>query len=412
MEVNNLKKLKDSYKDIIQSVTHAGGRFLFIGGCVRDALLGGVIKDYDAEVYGLSPENLENILKDSGPVSFAGQSFGVYHLHHRDLEISIPRKDQKVGAGHRGFKISADPFLSFPEASRRRDLTMNSMGYDPITNELLDPWDGQKDMADKVLKATDSKVFGEDPLRALRVMQLSARFLMKPDQALLALCSQQDLSELPSERILTEFRKLLVKGQKPSWGFVFLKETGLLKYIDGLKDIKGSSWKILLEKLDFGVNHPDKNSVEFSFMLTLVAWSMPAKESVEAFLRYLKVSNHTYKEVTQGDDALHDLATLDGAYGWRRWAHNIHKGYTSFDTIKALVNLLMEDAMLIKLTQAVKDYDLDNPLKMMPIIQGKDLINQGITPGKEFTDILKRCHDHQLAAGCFDKSELLLFLQT
>ena len=210
MAVGRLKKLKNSYKNIIQAVTDAGGKFIFVGGCVRDALLDVPIKDYDAEVYNLKSEKLEEILKNIGSVSFAGQSFGVYHLHHRNLEISIPRTDQKVGTGHRGFKIFADPFLTFTEASQRRDLTMNSMGYDPITNELLDPWNGQKDIKDQVLRTTDSDAFGEDPLRALRVMQLSARFLMKSDKDLMMICSQQDLSELPSERILTEFSSVYV----------------------------------------------------------------------------------------------------------------------------------------------------------------------------------------------------------
>ncbi len=406
-----LKKLKNLYEDVIQVITDAGGRFLFVGGCVRDALLDVPVKDYDAEVYNLEPEKLENVLKILGPISFAGQSFGVYHLHHRHLEISIPRKDQKIGTGHRGFKISADPFLSFSEASHRRDLTMNSMGYDPVTNELLDTWQGQQDIKNKVLRATDPKVFGEDPLRALRVMQLSARFLMKPDKELIEICSQQDLSELPSERILTEFKKLLVKGQKPSWGLVFLKETKLLKYIAGLKDVKDSSWEVLLEKLDSGTNQRNDDSVKFGFMLIIIAWYLPSKEAIKNFLKYLNVSNHTYKAVTQGYDAMDKLKDLNDAYDWRQWAYQIHKGYTSFDVINALVSLKIQDRAIDKYFQTVEKYDLDDPKKMLPIIQGKDLINQGLKPGKEFTDILRKCHDYQLRQGCFDKSKLLFLLQ-
>jgi len=409
--MKNLKKLKNSYEDVIQTITDVGGRFLFVGGCVRDALLDVPVKDYDAEVYNVDPEKLEDVLKILGPVSFAGQSFGVYHLHHRHLEISIPRKDQKIGTGHRGFEISADPFLSFPEASRRRDLTMNSMGYDPVTNELLDPWQGQQDIKDKVLRATDPKVFGDDPLRALRVMQLSARFLMKPDDELIEICSQQDLSELPSERILTEFKKLLVKGQKPSWGLGFLKEAKLLKYIAGLNDIKDSGWEIFLEKLDSGTKQWDDDSAKFGFMLIIIAWYLPSKETVKFFLKYLNVSNHTYKAVTQGYDVLDKLKDLNDAYDWRQWAYQIHKGYVSFDVIKALVSLKIQDKTLAEYFQTVEKYDLDNSAKILPIIQGKNLIDQGLKPGKEFADILKKCHDYQLRQGCFDRSKLLLLIQ-
>ena len=483
-----LDKLKHSYEDIIRAITDAGGRFVFVGGCVRDSLLGYAVKDYDAEVYNLFPEQLEKVLKKGGPVSFAGQSFGVYHLHHRHLEISIPRKDQKTGSGHRGFKVTADPFLSFEEASKRRDLTMNSMGYDPIQELLLDPWQGQKDMADNVLRATDPNTFGEDPLRALRVMQLTARFLMRPDDTLLKLCSEQDLSELPSERILGEFNKLLVKGQRPSWGFEFLKNTGLLRYVEGVREVKDAAWHGLLEKvdkvphemshqlrchtkpdkgtlripahgvdssswcltpgsrnialdselnrsqikpvlgpnpesgvtknLDPGVKHQNDDNKEnqktykkFGFMLTIIAWHLLEKNYVDAFLRYLKVSKDLYKQVTQGYALLNKVGGLalnfESPYSWRHWAYHIHKGPVSFSQMERLISLLHTQDLNKKFHRAVKAYHLDKASKMCPIVQGQDLIDKGLKPGKNFSNILKKCHEYQLHKGCFDKKKIL-----
>jgi tRNA nucleotidyltransferase (CCA-adding enzyme) len=404
MVTKALKQLKKPYEDVIQAITKAGGRFLFVGGCVRDAFLGHTIKDYDAEVYNLEPEILEEVLKTIGPVSFAGKNFGVYHLHHRHLEISIPRKDQKIGTGHRGFKIIADPNLSFQEASQRRDLTMNSMGYDPINEELLDPWRGQEDIKNKVLRATDPKTFGEDPLRALRVMQLTARFLMKPDDVLLNVCANQDLSELASERVLEEFRKLLVKGKKPSWGFSFLKESGLLKYVEGLKDINQKSWEKLLACVDQARGLAMEGN--FGFMLTVMAYFMPG-DSVKSFLSYLNVSNDLRKEVGQGYELLQKIPDLERAYDWRYWAYKIHKGFVEFKHMQSLIDLLFTDSTLSKFKIAEKEYNLADASKMLPIVQGQDLIDKGLEPGKEFSKILQKCHAYQLREGCFDKKTIL-----
>lgn len=227
--------LESRILEIAQAVDAAGGRALAVGGYVRDRLLDKKSKDYDIEVFGLELEKLQAILGRFGRVLTVGRAFGVLRLADLDVDFSLPRRDSKVGPGHRGFDVDVDPTLDFAAAARRRDLTVNSMGLDLLTEEILDPHGGQEDLGRKVLRAVDARTFPEDPLRGLRVAQFSARLVMRPDDELLALCAALDLSEVSPERILEEFRKLLLKGARPSLGLAFLRESGLLRFFPELQ---------------------------------------------------------------------------------------------------------------------------------------------------------------------------------
>jgi tRNA nucleotidyltransferase (CCA-adding enzyme) len=217
----------------------AGGRGLLVGGFVRDRLLGLATKDYDFEVFGLPLAALEEALAHFGEVIAVGRAFGVLKVKGFEGDFAIPRRDSKVGQGHRGFVVDLDPQLDFATAARRRDLTINSMAYDPLTAEILDPHGGRRDLEEGILRATDAEKFGEDSLRALRVAQFCARFEMEPDEALFQLCATTDLSDLPGERLGEEIKKLLLKAQRPSQGLEFLRRTGLLRFFPELEAMVG-----------------------------------------------------------------------------------------------------------------------------------------------------------------------------
>jgi len=224
----------DPTKGIAEELSRAGGRAYLVGGSVRDRLLGLASKDLDIEVHGLAPERVEQILSSFGEVICVGRAFGVYRIKGLDADFSLPRRDNKIGAGHRGFEVQIDPDLDLTEASRRRDLTINSMALDLVSGELLDPHGGQADLNAGVLRATDPASFAEDPLRGLRVAQFAARFDLRPDAQLISLCESLDLSELPGERILEEIRKLLLKGSLPSAGLSILEQTGQIRFFPEL----------------------------------------------------------------------------------------------------------------------------------------------------------------------------------
>ena len=162
---------------IVRELHAAGYRAVVVGGAVRDALLGGEPKDFDIEVYGIAYDRLAGILARHGRVDLVGKSFGVVKLTTggHDYDFSVPRRDSKLGLGHRDFHAAFDPNITPREAASRRDFTINAMAYDPIADELLDFFGGAGDLKNRVLRAT-SEAFAEDPLRVLRGMQFACRF--------------------------------------------------------------------------------------------------------------------------------------------------------------------------------------------------------------------------------------------
>lgn len=190
-------------------------------------------KDYDIEVHGLSLNALTDVLKPFGKVDLVGSSFGVVKVHGIDADFSVPRSDNTCGAGHRDFHVVVNPKMSIEDACRRRDLTINSLAYDPLTGDLYDPFHGFADIRDKILRATDPATFLDDPLRVMRVAQFAARFGFTVDSVLTKICAQADLRSLPGERLYTEWQKLLL-GQEPDQGLRFLRATKLLRFFPEL----------------------------------------------------------------------------------------------------------------------------------------------------------------------------------
>lgn len=224
--------------EICRLVQGRGGRALLVGGSVRDRLLGHPLADYDLEVFGIAPADLQTALADSHRVDLIGQSFGVLKLKGLPIQVSLPRREAKSGSGHRGFLVAADPGMTLAEAARRRDFTINAMALDPLTGELIDTCGGRQDLQDRILRHTSER-FGEDPLRVLRGMQLCARFRLTPAPATVAVCRGMGMEGLAAQRIFEEWRKLLVQGQEPSRGLDFLRRTGWTAFFPELEALIG-----------------------------------------------------------------------------------------------------------------------------------------------------------------------------
>lgn len=208
---------------LAQVVKENGGRALLVGGCVRDFLLGIEPKDFDVEVYGIEPNKLREILDRFGKVDAVGEAFTVYKIGH-DLDVSLPRRERKTGRGHRGFTIEGDPQMSYEEACRRRDFTINAILQDPLTGEIIDPFDGRADIERKLIRVVAPETFVEDSLRVLRAAQFAARFECLIEPKTVELCRSIDLSDLPKERVWGEFEKLLLKARKPAIGLRWFYE--------------------------------------------------------------------------------------------------------------------------------------------------------------------------------------------
>ncbi len=218
--------------DLSRRARAAGGRVLVVGGAVRDAAFGLPPGGFDLEVYGLAPDRLESLLASLGPVYRVGRSFGVLKVRVEgvgEVDVAVPRRDNRVGRGHRGFLVEADPSLSPREAARRRDYTINAMAWDPLTGELLDFFGGMDDVRARLLRPVSS-AFREDALRVLRGFQFAGRFRLAPAPELPSLARQMlpDYADLAIERVWWEWRKWAERSVAPSRGLELLRATGWL----------------------------------------------------------------------------------------------------------------------------------------------------------------------------------------
>jgi len=440
-------------ESVARAIQVAGGRALLVGGYVRDRLLGLSSKDFDIEVYGLKLQELESVLRTFGEVIAVGRAFGVLRVKGLDADLSIPRRDSKTGRGHRGFLVELDPTLDFATAARRRDLTINSMAMDPLTLEVLDPHGGREDLSRRVLRATDPEKFGEDSLRALRVAQLRARFEMEPDAELRAICAGIDLSDLPGERLLEEFKKMLLKPKRPSLGLEFLRETGLLRYFPELESMvgvpqdkewhpEGTVWEHTLLVVDEAAGARTVNEEEDLVVLlgalchdlgkplTTVEVDgrirSPCHEEkgvpvAESFLARLRLSN----EATTAVAALvrHHLAPSQLPQGgatpkaYRRLARRLeaaginaqilyrvaqadHFGRTTPDALArsfpAGEEFLCRVGELAIAEKATSD-----------VVLGRHLIARGLTPSPRFGEILAACREVQDETGWEEPERIL-----
>jgi len=224
---------------LCQAAKDADGRGFLVGGSVRDRLLGREAKDLDLEVYGIEADALKKLLSVFGKVHLVGQHFAVLHLstENGNAEISLPRTESKTGPGHKGFEVSADPHLSVREASRRRDFTVNAMLEDPLTGEVVDPWNGREDLKRGLLRHV-SDAFSEDPLRVMRVGRFIARYGWDVHPETAALCRSLDLDQLPRERLEMEWRQILT-GDFPGKALLALETCGALRFFPELEALRG-----------------------------------------------------------------------------------------------------------------------------------------------------------------------------
>jgi tRNA nucleotidyltransferase (CCA-adding enzyme) len=223
-------ELPDRVSGIANAIAESGGRAMLVGGCVRDELMGIEPKDWDLEVYGVRPEKLREILDTFGDVNVVGEAFTVYKIGQH-LDVSLPRRERKVGKGHRGFVVEGDPDMSFREACSRRDFTVNAILKDPLTGEIVDPFNGREDIERKVLRHVSSETFAEDSLRVLRAAQFAARLEFDIAPETIEICKSIDVTDLPKERIWGELEKLLLKANRPSIGLKWLYDLRVVRQI-------------------------------------------------------------------------------------------------------------------------------------------------------------------------------------
>ena len=347
---------------------------IIVGGFVRDHFLQKTSKDIDIELYNADNfEQIVEILKEFGNTNIIGKNFGVIKLNLDDLDLdfSLPRLDSKVSSGHTGFEVQTFKNLDFQTASKRRDFTINAIGYDVFNKKFLDYYNGIDDIKNKKLRFIDETTFKEDPLRVLRAIQFCARFEFDMDESLFSTCSdiveQKLLSELPNERIFTEIKKLLLKANKPSIGLKLLKDLDIKIFeIDKSK---------LLDVNNFVKIKTSNDDIDLTIILAIL-----------------------YKDTTYDLEQLTSSKSLENSIN--KLLHVESYFTKKIKTIKYNIAKDLDFELLSLFLQAlhVDDYILKNIKLLEPKIHGKDLIKKGMKPSREFANILQTAYDEQLTA--------------
>jgi len=428
--------MNETLQVFIDTIAKKGGRCLLIGGAVIDTIQSRIVKDWDIEIYGLSLVDILSTLKELGhSFKLEGVSFGVIitKIGGVDIDLSVPRRENKIGVGHKRFNIELDSMMTPKEAALRRDLTINSMYRDLHTGELIDPYNGLKDLHAGILRATNPDTFVEDPLRVLRIMQLLPRKGRVVEYDTKVLCSTiiDSFSELSKERVFEEFKKLLLKAERPSMGLEFLKECGWLVHFPELLDLigceqnpewhpEGDVWVHTLMVLDNAAqlrrHVPEEYRLAYMFAALLHDIGKPS--TTDKDLRSPKHDTagiplaKTFMERITDNKFLLEL--VPKLVGLHMRPGQLSSGNAKLSAWKRLHLLCRLDLLgwLSKADSAgrtgrsIRDKHLPSercfqfhtsfPEKIKPLVKGRDLIQAGMTPSPKFTTILNTAFELQL----------------
>jgi len=240
MNINNAT-LPASVLKVCQHIKQYGGSAWLVGGALRDILRKKPIHDIDLEVFGLDYCAVHRALSQLGHCECVGRHFGVIKLRYdnQTIDVALPRAEQKVAMGHRGFEVNHDPYLSPQKATLRRDFTINAMMWQPLSRQWLDVHGGEQDLAQGILRHV-SPAFVEDPLRVMRGMQLAARYGLCLHHDTAALCRSMlpEAASLPLSRLWQEWHKWSL-APFPRHGLQCLADSGWLHCYPDLLAMQG-----------------------------------------------------------------------------------------------------------------------------------------------------------------------------
>lgn len=429
---------------IAQRVKSEGGLALVVGGYVRDKVLrekfghAAMPKDIDVEVYGIAFERLKALLDQIGRVDTVGAQFSVMKIG--GVDVSIPRKDSKIGERHKDFVVDGDPFMSMQEAARRRDFTINALGLDPLTGEVVDHWGGIRDLQSGTLRVIDAELFKDDALRVLRAAQFSGRFGFSVHEETAALCRSMDLAHLPRERLFEEYVKLFLKSPRPSIGLEAARDLGIVEKLHpelaALFDVpqdsqwhpEGDVWMHTKMVVDAAAERAQGRNLSKESALTLMLAAVchdMGKPATTATNDKGRITSHGHSEagIEPADRFLDGIGVPQahrtkiqklvqehlfpsvnkdaGPSAIKKLAHRLHPA-----TIQELVDVgwadhkgrgtswdgYPEGDMLLKKAEELAIAES----KPAPLLQGRDLIALGMTPSKQFGVVLRQVYELQL----------------
>jgi tRNA nucleotidyltransferase/poly(A) polymerase len=444
-------------KEICVKLNTAGYRAYVVGGALRDMLLGRENPDFDIATSAL-PDEIASVFPNAVPYG----NFGTMLVIRKNpiKKTSCDRKRElnplEDNIEETKIKIEITPFRDDAPGRKpdytfggtiytdlaRRDFTINSMAYDPLSDEFLDPFGGLSDLEAGIIRCTGStKRIWEDPLRAMRAARFQAQlgFSIEPSTLYALKARACELADISRERIRDELSKLLT-GDNAYDGLVTLVVTGLMEYIipelmEGMGMIHynkpvdvlehnliackviRNTLPLRLAALLHDVAKP-RSAIEGEKGLEFPQHHVKSSIMAENILRNLRYDTNTVKKVVllirhhmfhyTAESQISEARRLVSRVGWKniydlidlRVADRIASGFEK--AVGHGLKKLLEDLEIIKCEHSdyqIKDLD----------ISGDDLIKElGIPPGPHIGEILKELLEKVIEDPSLNKREILL----
>ncbi len=229
-----MAKLDIKIRDRRLYVRLFGADVYAVGGFVRDNLRGKPSSEVDLLVARHPLDDIVRVLEPLGKVDLVGKSFGVIKFTRggRTVDIALPRTDRAAAKsirGHKDIRTQSDPWLPVAEDLRRRDFRCNSLAWRLSDGTLIDPYNGRRDIRDKILRLTNPSAFPEDPLRILRAARFASVLGFEIDPEIYPIARNVALDGLSVERVTEELYKILLRSDRPSRGLEELFRLGALR---------------------------------------------------------------------------------------------------------------------------------------------------------------------------------------
>lgn len=412
-----LKNINPGAVQICRTLQEAGHQAFIVGGCVRDLILGQIPKDWDittsakpVEVMLLFPDTYPTGLQHGTITVSLGEGI------ENHFEVTTFRVEGEYLDGRRPNEVIF--VVNVKEDLARRDLTINAIAYDPISQQMIDPFGGQEDLKNKVIKAVGNanERFQEDGLRIMRAARFAARFNYELElNTFYGMKKNLDtLHKVSIERIQDELCKTLMT-EHPEYGLEILKDCGALAI--------ACPHLMSIPALTAFLHEQDLCKGELETRIAFLYSNCTEIEKIEKELLNLKFSNKEIKRTIFLIKLLDQYSIFRNATS----IENSHKRAEAakiayVDFIATIKNqspdpweytleqfILFTEPVGIDSRQQIYDYSNVTVYSRKEMkINGNDLLLIGIKPGPQIKTILDNCYAEILKEPAHNDEGFLL----
>ena len=409
---------------VVRQLRDAGFEALWAGGCVRDALLGLTPSDYDVAT-SATPQQVIDLFGRRWTVP-VGVSFGVVMVLNQQhkcepVEVATFRAD---GEYHDGRRPASVMFCSAREDAQRRDFTINGMFFDPIREEVIDYVGGQQDLQQRLVRAIGSATarFAEDKLRMLRAVRFSATFGFALDASTFDAISvlRSQIRQVSVERIAQELRRMFSHSSRHR-SLHQLRKTGLLESIFELSQFRFvrnsmDDNETLLERIFRELQQPVFEPA-LSVLLEEFHGGSPLPDtrqihSIRESCRQLKLSNDETETICwliENSKICNQPTVLPLHILKPLMADARHE--LLIDVVQAAERAEQKPAANADFLRNILRRYSPEQLNPAPLVDGGDLKLLGLSPGPEFSRLLRLIRQEQLDEKLHSKEAAMSRLQ-